>query len=138
MNISSSKLTTKMPCQSCTGAQKTEQPTNSVSTEPQDSVTFGGDTGSKIGASISYGAFGVIPVVGAATNALSGFSTFDGGSEAAIPVGLAGAGLNLTGSAVLAGGYLFGNDTAKQIGKGLLGLSGIAGIAAGWASESRD
>lgn len=98
-----------------------------------DSFTFSSNNSLKGAA--AFGALGLIPVVGMASNfgvgAQAGFNDHSTASS------VAGAGFlaNLGGTAVLAGGLLFGNSTATNVGLGLLGVSGLAGAVAGFVAS---
>jgi hypothetical protein len=100
----------------------------------QDSFTLSSSDslGNRVGRGAVAGVLGAIPVVGAFSSFGVGMGAgWDANSAAGTYAGLSAAGGNVLGTLTLAGGALFGSETAKQIGIGLLGASGLtAGITA--------
>jgi hypothetical protein len=102
---------------------------------PTDSVTFGGG-GSTLKNAAFFGGLGVVPLVGAGTNGMAAWATaWDDASRensSGRPgIGLAGAAANLAGTVTTTVGLIIGSDTTKMVGLGLLGVSGLAGVALG-------
>lgn len=107
----------------------------SVAPSAGDSVSFSEDSVSLSGLSVKGGIIGglagVIPLVGVASNFGIGAQAGFNGLETATKVSAAGIFANLGGTISLAGGLIFGNETAKNVGLSLLGVSGLAGAFAG-------
>ncbi len=105
-----------------------------VEQQSSDSVTLSYSNNSFKGGA-AFGAMGLIPLVGVASNfgigAQAGFNDHKAASN------FAGAGVvaNLAGTVTLAGGLLFGSGTATNLGLGLLGVSGLAGAVAGFVAS---
>jgi hypothetical protein len=98
---------------------------------PSDSVSF---SVSSAGQSAVFGGLGLIPVVGFVSNFGIGAQASMNDRHTASAAAGYGALSNLAGTAVTAGGLLFGSDTATKVGLGMLGLSGLAGAYAGFVS----
>ena len=99
---------------------------------PQPQRKSGPDLG-ELAADVAFIGAGALPVVGAGVNLMTSIGSGFNGKEA---VGnLAGVGMfvNLAGSATLATGLMIGNQTATQVGLGMLGFSAFtvgAGVVA--------
>lgn len=104
-----------------------------ITEESRDSFTL--SSNNSFGGAAFFGGAGLIPVVGFMTNfgigAQAGVNDHSTASTAAGVGGLA----NLSGTAALAGGLLFGSNTVTTVGLGLLGVSGLAGAYAGFVAS---
>jgi hypothetical protein len=81
---------------------------------------------------VVFGALGFVPVIGALSNFGAGVEAgFNDNQTAATGAGI-GFLSNLGGTAALAGGLVFGNSTAVNVGLGMLGVSGLTAAYAGF------
>lgn len=96
---------------------------------PSDTFSF---SSIDVKSGILFGAFGVLPVLGAISNFGAGAESGFNGNSAASTAGGIGVLSNLAGTATLAGGLLLGNHTAVNVGLSMLGISGLTAAYAGF------
>lgn len=123
MQISSTNLT--RPAYNPAKPQAKEAPASA----PSDSVTF---SSLDVKSGLLFGALGFVPVIGAASNFMAGMESGFNDNQVGATAGGVGTLANLAGTASLAGGLLFGSQTATYAGMGLLGVSGLTAAYAGF------
>lgn len=106
---------------------------DSQAAPPTDSVTLGGGA-DKVKNTLLFGALGAVPVMGAGSNAMAAWATgwddaSKNGSGVRSMIGLGGAVANVAGTVTGVVGLFTGSETARMVGLGLLGASGVAGAS---------
>ncbi len=128
MNILAAKTNSFPSAQSAKPAPRSV-PSEPQASRPTESFQFSSHSNIKEG--LIFGALGVVPVIGAASNFGAGIQAQFNGHDAAGTAGGVGFLANLAGTATLVGGAIFGNSIAMNIGLGMLGVSGLTAAYAG-------
>ena len=117
---------------SLTGEGESKEMLGASVSRQGDSCTL--SSASSYSGAVVFGALGTVPLIGMASNVALVSGAQYGDSSEAVASAQFGSLLNPIGSAVLLGGFVSGSNLAKQIGFGLLGLSGLAAAHAGFVS----
>lgn len=125
MNITRTNLSRptayQAPAKEASSSQQEQAPSESFSFSPVD-----------VKSGLFFGALGFVPVVGAVSNFAAGMESGFNDNELGSTAGGVGVLANLGGTASLAGGLLFGNEIARNVGLGMLGVSGLTAAYAGF------